>query len=289
MSSEKFVNRHGRRMRVSADEQAVAESQRPAAKPVKPPKTAKAWPRLHLPRIRLGKRTALVLAAVIAVCLAALLVTADGVKRDYERQTATMKRSVATRSQQAISSETSPEKAITNLRKSLSAPTTCNTNGLDIVSWYGPAKSARDDCRKTAATYHKLQTALDNMHAAAMYLHSVNSTLDKALASPADGGYGIISDYADAWTQAADALGSVNPPDGLRAAHTTLRDKTTAVRDAWVALHETNTNQKADEFKAAEQVLTEQYNAFRGAFDSAQGAITSTQTTITTCVRELST
>lgn len=287
MSSEKFVNRHGHRMRVEASpEPSLRKKDQPKAAVASeqaPVRSKRSWPRL-----RISKRVILPLVILVVVGIITMLVTADSVKRGYERQTAAMKRSVFERSKQSASSETATETIVSDLRRSLQAPAGCTSSGLDVVSWYGPAKAAREECQSTASAYQKLQRSLDDMLAVAQYMKQTRAQLGNAISAPSSGGFGGINEYTEAWTQAADGLGKLTPPESLRLSHQTLVGKTTAVRDAWTALRDANASQKSDEFRAAEIRLNEQYTAFRGSADGIQDIVNSIQSSIMQYVKQLS-
>lgn len=287
MSREKFVNRHGHRMRVDVNPGAAITEQKPpkvtAVKKQGQPRSAHT-----LPRLRISNRVILPFVMLVIVGVITMIVTADSVKRGYERQTAVMKRSVIDRGKQSASSETVAEEIINDLRGSLHAPTSCLSSGLDVVSWYGPARNARETCQTTAATYQKLQRSIEDMLAAAEYLKHISTLFSDAVSAPSSGGFGGINEYSDAWDDAVTGLGAVTPPESLRLAHQSLTSKATAVRDAWAALRDANSSQDAGAFRAAETRLNEQYTAFRGTADGIQRIISSLQSSVLLYTKQLS-
>lgn len=283
-----FTNRHGKKVQVSDDEIIINPStQLPIAQQNVMPQGLPRKKR-SLPKFKLSKRawvTLLVLGVVVAL---AMLVTADSVKRDYESQTAAMKRTILERNKQSAGTETTPEKTIQNLRAALSARADCKVQGIDVVSWYGPAKTARQDCQEAADRYKKLQLALDDMAVMATYISDMNEVLKTPLAGPSIGEYGIISEYAVSWEQAVDALKKLSPPEILSSQHQSLVAKAKTVSEAWNTLNEANNARNTEDFKKAEAALNDRYSELRTASDSFQTIITSTQTSINRYTTELS-
>lgn len=287
MSEDKFTNRHGHRVNVEKTDNAeVSKKMLPTAGNTSQA-AAQAHAKRRFLRIRLSKKLVIPLLVVAGIGILAMFVTADSVKRDYERQTAAMRHTVAERGKQAMSSETAAASAATDLRHALSASTSCKTTGPDVVSWYGPAKQAREECQTTAEHYKKLQNAVDDMTAVAGYLQSANGLLNNAIAAPNDGGFAIIGDYADSWNQAVDGLQKLSPPESLKSSHQVLMQKSTAVRDAWNNVRDTYGAQKTDEFTASETKLSEAYADFRTSADPIHAVINSLQSSMTLYVGQL--
>lgn len=282
-----FTNRHGKKVQVN-DDQVAEVSSKPSkqANVTKPHVSDRVrWKRLSGKTM---KRLAIVFVALVLVGLVGGLLTADSVKRDYERQTAAMKRSVTERSKQSTSQATNTTETISSLKQSLSANSSCNVTGIDVVSWYGPAKSAREECQKTAESYQKLQLAIDDMSSLAGYISSVNEALSRALADPNNGEFAIITDYQAAWVEAVSSLEKVTPPESIRTTHNDLRAKAIMARDAWTKLASSNSSQNAEEFKTSEKQLNEAYAELRTTMDRLHTLIASTQASINMYVASLS-
>lgn len=282
-----FTNRHGKKVQVSDDEVVVEK-----LPPVKTSNTDTYAPRTtkkkRLPKVRLSKRAWVTVFVMLVLVSVALLVTADSVKRDYESQTAAMKRTIAERGKQSTSTETAPDKTIAALRASLNARADCKVQGIDVVSWYGPAKDARQDCQETADRYKKLQLALDDMAAMATYTTEMNTILKVPLSAPGSGEFGIISEYAVTWEEALASLKNITPPEILSSQHAGLIAKVNAVSEAWNGLNAANNDRNATAFKTAETTLSDKYTELRTSADSMQTIIISTQTSINRYVSELS-
>lgn len=218
----------------------------------------------------------------------ATLVMADRVKRDYEQQTALMKRTVTERSQQSNSSDSSAETVIKTLASSLNASSDCKVQGLDVVSWYGPAKQAREDCQSTAKVYRQLQVSVDDMRALSVYMAAMDGALQPALEAPSSGEFAIIGDYSEAWNKAHDTLVALNPPEKIRAEHAKVVEKTAGVRDSWKALSDANGSRDRDAFTAAEKSLTDRYAELRTVADGLNASIMAVQKSIDSAVATLS-
>jgi hypothetical protein len=281
-----FTNRHGKKVRVSDNEVAVEASSAPVIA-TKPAKT-KSKRSFRVPKIRISKRTAIILVLVLAVGAVATIVMADGVKRDYEQQTALMKRTVTERSKQANSTDSSAETVIKTLASSLNASTECKVQGIDVVSWYGPAKEAREECQSTAVVYKQLQVSVDDMRALAVYMADMESALQPALASPTSGEFAIIGDYSEAWVVAHDALVALDPPEQIKSDHEQLVVKAAAIRDSWKALSDANAARDREAFTAAEKSLNDRYAEFRTVADGLNASIMTTQKSIDSAVIILS-
>ena len=270
-----YTNRRGKRVRVDEDD-VVVTKQTSAPKPVK--RTIK-LPRL--PKVRLSRRFGMTLTVMAGIVLLAGIVTADSIKRDYERQTAVMKRTITDRSKQSSSNQSSALTSITQLKSALTARADCKVSGVDVVSWYGPAKTARETCQSTADAYTKLQTSLGDMETIARYLEATNTALDPALIPTTSGEFAIISDYRDAWRTTAADLTAQTAPTVLKRQHKTLIAKAQAVLEAWDALNTANNAHDTDAFRAAEKTLNERYSEFRTSSDALSVLAQSTQSSIT--------
>lgn len=282
-----FTNRHGKKVRVKDDEVAVEVTPNvihgsESATPAKPKRS------FRMPKIRISKRTAIILALVFVIGIIATIVMADSVKRDYEQQTALMKRTVTERSQQSNSADTSAETVIKTLASSLNASSDCKVQGLDVVSWYGPAKQAREDCQSTAVVYRQLQISIDDMRALSVYMAAMDGALQPALEAPSSGEFAIISDYSEAWNKAHDRLVALTPPDKVKAEHGQLVEKTAGVRDSWKALSDANGSRDRDAFTAAEKSLTDRYAELRTVSDGLNASIVTIQKSIDSSVAILS-
>ncbi|MEO5691118.1 MAG: hypothetical protein ABIQ64_02945 [Candidatus Saccharimonadales bacterium] len=301
-----YTNRHGKKMRVKDE---VVEKIPLGAKKAQPKSVTTPQPsnttkpivvskpkfqeqpatRRWSPRMTsLGKKAALILVGIIAIMLLIGLVTADSTKRDYERQTTTMKRSIFERSKQTSSADTLTKDVVSSLRSSLSAPTDCRVQGIDVASWYGPAKRARVDCQNTAATYKKLQLSLDDMKALAQYIDSVDGALGTALAAQTSGEFAAIGEYRTAWDEGVTALEKITPPEMVRSTHAEIVAKSSAARDGWVALAEANNSRNAESFTAAEKTLSERYSDLRTVSSGLRTLVASTQASINRYITDLS-
>jgi hypothetical protein len=270
-----YTNRRGKRVRVDEDD-VVVTKQTSALKPVK--RTIK-LPRL--PKVSLSRRFGMTLTVMAGIVLLAGIVTADSIKRDYERQTAVMKRTITDRSKQSSSNQSSALTSITQLKSALTARADCKVSGVDVVSWYGPAKTARETCQSKADAYTKLQTSLGDMETIARYLDETSSALEPALIPTASGEFAIISDYRDAWRTAVVDLTAQTAPTVLKRQHETLIAKAQAVLGAWDALNTANNAHDTDAFRAAEKTLNERYSEFRTSSDALSVLAQSTQSSIT--------
>ncbi len=293
-----FTNRHGKKIRVKdgLDEKvsgnnkkaqripAVSQKPAPAKKLVSQPPAKPRSPRVTA----LAKKAAFGFVALIVVLVLVGLVTADSTKREYERQTTTMKRSIFERSKQTSSTDTSTTTVVNSLRHSLSAKTDCRVQGIDVASWYGPAKEARVDCQKTADTYKKLQLSLDDMKSLAQYVTSLDKALGAALSVQASGEFAVIGEYSTAWNDGVTALEKITPPEMARSAHAEIIAKSKAARDGWVALAEANGSRNAESFTAAETALNERYSDIRTASGGLRTLVASTQASINRYITELS-
>ncbi len=284
-----YINRHGKKIRVNDDEVLAIDTSTPVIPDADKVKR-RILPRLrvlNLPRPHLSRRTVIFGGIVILGVAVAVLVTADSVKRDYERQAAAMRRTVTDRSKQSLSAETSAANAIKSLRGALLASTSCKVSGIDVVSWYGPAKVAREDCQKTADNYRKLQLALDDMSVMTAYLETMSSALSPSVTIPAEQGFAVISEYAQNWNASIGSLEQIKPPPALNRQHQTLLAKASTLREAWDALVSANNARTIEGFKAAEAKLTESYTDFRTAADGIVVIIQSTQSSINRYVTSL--
>ncbi len=296
-----YVNRHGKKIKVKDDvvEKTPVTSKKPLSatktstprttqpvieKPVSSPQTKRWTPRTS----SLAKKALLVCAGLILLIVLVGLVTADSTKREYEQQTAAMKRSIFERSKQTSSTDTSTTAVIKSLRDSLSAKTDCRVQGIDVASWYGPAKQARVDCQKTADTYKKLQLSLDDMQSLAQYVENLDTALGTALAVQASGEFAAIGEYNTAWNNAVTALEKLAPPEMAKQTHTEIITKSKAARDAWAALAEANGSRNAESFTAAEKTLNERYSDIRTASVTLRTLVSSTQASINRYILELS-
>ena len=272
-----YTNRRGKRVRVE-DDAVTAVAPTVASKPARKRRPV-TLPRI--PKVRLSRQVIVTLVISLGVLLLAILITADSVKRDYERQTAAMKRTITDRSKQSSSNQSSALTSITQLKSALTARAECKVSGVDVVSWYGPAKTAREACQSTADAYTKLQTSLGDMETIARYLDETSSALEPALIPTASGEFAIISDYRDAWRTAVVDLTAQTAPTVLKRQHETLTDKAKRVLDAWEALNTANNAHDTDAFRAAEKTLNERYSEFRTSSDALSVLAQSTQSSIT--------
>lgn len=281
-----FTNRHGKKIRVSDD--AVAAETTAPAKKISSASATGPKRTFRMPKIRLSKRLVIILGLVLIIGAVATLVMADRVKRDYEQQTALMKRTVTERSHQSNSSDLSPETVIKTLASSLNASSDCKVQGLDVVSWYGPAKQAREDCQSTSKVYRQLQVSVDDMRALSVYMAAMVGALQPALEAPSSGEFAIISDYSESWNKAYDTLVALNAPEKIRAEHAKVVEKTVGVRDSWQALSDANGSRDRDAFTSAEKSLNDRYAELRTVADGLNASILTIQKSINSAVATLS-
>lgn len=286
MSRKKeFTNRHGKKIKVD-------EKDAPVSAKLDHDTRQTTQRRVHFPKIAVPKRyvkRVLLILIIGAVGFAvAIIVTADSVKRDYERQKSVMTRSVSEWNNRAPSAETTAKDQLAEMNGALSAETTCEVQGIDVVSWYGPAKQARESCQATADTYMKLRSSIADMTEITSYLSSVSIALEPALALPGEGEFAIISEYAQSWANAVASLEKITPPTHLASDHTVLITKTRAVASAWTQLQSAHADQNASAFKSAEASLTESYGAFRTVSEGISLLLQTAQSSLLRYVDELS-
>lgn len=278
--SKIFTNRHGKKVRVNDDTVSIpADSVTSQPPKVSYPKTQKRF-RLKAPSFKPSKKIIAGLLIIIVVSGVAVVLTADSVKRDYERQTAAMTRSVIERSKQSFGDQTSGSQQIEALRNSLSAETSCRVSGIDVVSWYGPAKSAREACQSTAENYKKLQSSLGDLNEVAKYLERIADTIKPALALPAEGQFAVIPEYVESWQTARDELNQLETSVMLERSHNTLTEKTEAVAASWRDLFAANSAQDKTAFDAAEARLMTSYDEYRSATSDITVLIDSIQSSV---------
>lgn len=276
MTRAAYTNRHGTKMTVADDDvaQPVAP-QKPAR--VKPVRRRRRW---NMPKIRLSKRVIVALASIIAVLALIGIVTSDSVKREYERQEAAMKRAVGDAGKLSPSQDASASSVGQSLIDILKrTPSDCKVSGIAIESWYGPARTARQNCEQTAKDYRALQVILGDFIEISQYLESVKAAMGPALDTK-DEGYAIIGDYMTAWKQAKDGLGTISVPDNLKADHTKLVGNIDHVAMLWQQLSDASVAQNTVNFKTAEADLKKAYDDFRTSFDGVKTKVTVTQSEI---------
>ena len=282
--SDGFTSRHGKYTEVVAEElrRSTPSEQQPAANPGQNVQRKKSTSRRKLPRIRLSKKVWLVVVGCVAIALIAAWLSADSVKRDYERQAAAMNRSIADAGKQSPSDSATAVSVADTLLQALNAPSTCRVAGVDVVSWYGPAKTARQNCQAVAERYNRLKKAIADMKSIATYSGAVESAIAPPLAQPPDGNFAVIGEYASMWTKAHEDIGRIPTPSGsLASIHTALVSKTAAIKDAWVKLDTANTTRDKAGFQAAEAELGKAYEDIRTIATQLQAAIQQQQTIIT--------
>ncbi|MFZ1812723.1 MAG: hypothetical protein WAU02_04405 [Candidatus Saccharimonadales bacterium] len=282
--SEGFTSRHGKYTAVVAEELQSSRPTSPA--PARSSQSKKPRPRrkFAVPQIKLSKRTWAIVASIVVIGGIAALLSADSVKRDYERQAAAMNRSIAEAGKQSPSDGASAVAVADTLLAALSAPTRCSVTGIDVISWYGPAKTARQDCQATAERYGRLRSAVSTLKSVALYTTSVDTALAPALASPRDGGYAIVSDYTAAWKKANEDIGALRPEASLQDAHASLATKVSAIRDAWQKLETASGKHDKAAFQSAETELGKAYEDLRGVADQLHGVLQRQQTAITEAI-----
>ncbi|MGB3023515.1 MAG: hypothetical protein WBB39_01785 [Candidatus Saccharimonadales bacterium] len=281
--AEEFVNRRGKRTTVT-DEHMVSAVTETHVKPMpqrkkwRPSKKISTW--LHR-WPRMGLRSTVVAMVALLLFGVIVLVSADSAKRRYESLSVAMKNSITAAGSSVPSTDKKASDVAGILLASLSASTACTVSGIDVVSWYGPAKTARDDCRQTAERYTRLRSELATMRSYAEYLERVYTIVAPALAQPADGAYAIAGDYVDAWTTSTDQLRTIVPPSQFMTTHTTFTQRSEELRDAWVALQAALTTRDATAFTSSESKLTKAYDNFRAAAGDIQTILQKQQELIT--------
>lgn len=285
--SEQYVNRHGKKTDVEEALAGLSATEQRASQPMKHtsrvPKTVKP-PRRKLPRIRLSRNAWLMIGALVIIGAIAALVTADSVKRDYERQSAAMRRSISDAGKISPSEQASASTVAGTLLAALSAPTDCRVTGLDVISWYGPAKTARQDCQATSERYGRLKKAVSDMKVTSGYIEEVSALLSTPLALPTDDQFAIIAEYDDAWIKAYDSVSRLTPPSAVKDAHLLLVDRVGAIKTSWSKLHDANDKQDMTAFKSAETELTKSYETFRLSSSDLSSLLHKLQTTITQAI-----
>ncbi len=281
--SEEFVNRRGRKTKVN-DEVAAAV---PVDMTVQKPRSRirLKFPAIRLPKVRISRRMMLIFAVALVVIGVIVLVGVDSVKRDYERQAAAMRRSILEAGKHIPSQDASALEVARQLRSGLTAPTTCRVTGLDVVSWYGPAKNARDDCVATARTYTELQTALRDMEAVSGYISTVGDALSAGLGAPSGGQYAIADDYVTSWAAAQEKIKHITPPPRVAQQHEALLRRVTSVLEAWQSMQQAMSNRSAEAFKSSEAKLQTAYTELRTSAVEIQATTTGLQSSITSLTR----
>ncbi len=287
--SEEFVSRRGKRTKVDAES---TPDQTPQPKQIQQrPKRQMIlkMPTISFPKITVSRRAKLGMVIAIVLLAVVTLVTADSVKRDYERQTAAMRRSVTETSKTISPASITAAKTIDNLLSSLNASTTCRVSGIDVVSWYGPAKQARVDCQNIAQRYTELRSSLSRMKEINTYLVDVTDALAPAVAQPADSQYAIAGDYVDSWAKALEKMRSVVVPKSLSSQHQTLLARVETVKKAWEAMQQALMSKDVDGFKQAETSLQTNYVELRKSADDIRTQLTTIQAEILSSVNALQT
>ena len=264
--SKIFTNRHGKKTRVRQTIVAPLKS-KPKEKASKPglPKFPKK--KFKFPKLKISKKVWLLLLLVLGLLATVMLLTADSVKRDYERQASLMKRTVIDQSKQSFADQTSARQQVERLKQALSASTDCRVSSLDVVSWYGPARDARHKCQSTAEKYRNLQANLDDMEQLIIYADVITEALKTAQASPPADEFAVIDEYLARWQVAVEELEKIDPPQTLQSAHAKLIQGSRSLSGAWQTLQEANSGQKRDAFNEAEKNLKDQYDAYRSLAD----------------------
>ena len=280
--AEEFVSRRGKRTKVSQEEVvapvATSEVQQESKRRrIFSQSATKRWrPGLHLsPRVVIVGLIILLLLVVIVI------VAADSVKRDYEHQAVVMRNSIAAVDKNILSGDQKSSDVTASLLTSLGAVTDCKVAGLDVVSWYGPAKTARDDCLQTAARYQQLRGYVETMRSYALYLEQLDTILAPALAQPTDGQYAIASHYAEEWATAVDGLHGLTAPDMLSASHATLVARAEVLKSAWDKMQSSLVTRDNTGFKSAETERNKAYEDFRTIATDIQATISKLQESIT--------
>lgn len=279
-----YVNRRGTKTDV---EEALETLPSPSSRPATTSATAarrsvaplkRRW---RVPHLKLSKRSRIIMVGLVVVACGAALVSADSIKRDYERQAAAMRRTISDASKLSPSEAASVVSVADTLSSALSAPSGCRVTGIDVISWYGPAKTARQDCQAVAERYGRLKTALGAMRATSDYLTQVTAVLSDAISLPADDQYAVIGNYVTAWTKAKDDLGKITVPSVAASAHSQLLARVTAIHAGWVALQTANSKQDAAAFTSAQTELTKSYEAFRTSATDVAALLGTAQTAVT--------
>ncbi len=268
---DEFVSRHGKRTPVITDDM---------TDPARKPQIKKPHPRRKFIMPRISRRAKMVVLGCLVVAAIAAVVSADSVKRDYERQAAAMNRSIADAGKTTPSDNATAVAVANGLLSSLAAPTHCRVSGIDVISWYGPAKSARQDCQATAERYNRLRTALTDMRDTSSYIEHIHVILQKPLSHPGEAQFAIINDVSADWTAAHEALMKLVPPAPLRAVHDSLVARVLTLKDRWARLDQANQKRDIAGFKAAEADLAKPYEDLRQTGDELTTVLQKQQTAI---------
>lgn len=283
-SSSTFVNRHGRRIKASPEKLTPELS----AKPVKSKQKTKSISSLltRLPKYKWHRISFLGLLIILGA-ITIILIVVDSSKRGYDRQTALMSRSVADISKRTPSSNEKPSETIRGLTVALSAPTTCQSAGLDVSGWYQPAKTARELCQSSASSYTKLRSQLQKMSAYADYVELLSNLLRAPSAPPSQSQYAIAQDYQQLWVEATEKAKAMSPPAGLEVAHKQTVSRIEETANAWTSLSGAHNNQQASAFQTAEKRLQTAYTDLKTTTEPMKLQLNQLQTEINKTVASI--
>lgn len=300
MSEQTFRNRRGNKVSIS-DAVAEIESEKvtpptakakpnkeqPAKKNPSPRTNNKKSPRPRRALLRIPKKVAILIAAIVFLLALVGLLVVDGAKREYESQTAAMRRNVTDITTSPSSRET-PAVAVTeHLLESLDRSADCKAT-LDVTQWYAPAARAQETCQTVAENYEQLRQNVQTMRILAVYASEIEKSLDAPLQNPNSGTFASIVEYTDRWEAVVEKLEDVTPPDAMKGAHTKLVERVGDVRDNWQSLRTANAEQERASFEQAEEQLTDSYVALRSSHQDIVRALTEHQRIIDEQVQNLS-
>lgn len=293
MSKTYFTNRHGKKLRVDT------EDQRPSAQTgensiqaegtryldTTPPiaQRRRTLTALLGRKRRIGIVIGLTLLVIIAVGV--VVIIADGARREYDRQAATLQTLVRTVAATPSSTETSARDAIEGVLRQLDSPDSCRVHQpQQLIDLYPPAREAAARCHDVFTRHQAVKDRLQTMQQTVIYLELQNTAVAPALARPADDAFAQIDVMYAAWGEAQKALEDIDTPDSARTQHEALVGRVRQITEQWAALSAANGAQQREAFVAAETALAKAYEALRASQDDFRLLLDSQQAAITEAV-----
>lgn len=285
MSKTYFTNRHGKKLSVEgagneAPEAVIQANDAPAVKT-----------RRHL-RLRIpGRAVLVVLAAIVALLLIGtglLLISADGARREYDRQGSALQSKLKALAVTPSSTETSAVDVVKGLLAGLQTEDDCTVDQpAIIVDNYPPAQRSRESCRQTYVAYQSVAAATRSIGETAVYLEKQHEILAPALARPANEAFAEIGAMNTQWDGALIALRGLEVPPAAESGHTALLGRVEAVAKGWQGLAAANAAQQREAFTAAEADLTKAYEGLRVSNADFTQLLSRQQTDLTRAVKRL--
>ena len=267
MSKATYRNRHGRKVSIGDAIDDISKENTTLKPSPDPVKTSKVNKSLIRSKPKTGRSSALrrywwLLPVLLILGLGFGLMMTDGVKRDYERQAAMMRRDV-TDIHNVASTDASGSAVAKELNVRLSSSSKCQVSTFSGASWYGPAKQALNDCKQVAEVYQNLKTNLEAIDTESQYAERVAELLRDPLKNPTDGTFASFGDYESRWHDANQQLGKLQPPATLDNTHKQLLEAVSRISNEWKKLSQANADQNKANFASAEESLTDKYQALR--------------------------